>query len=104
MSNVVHSFGTFSHDNLCKRTANKRVKEERSNSRIAGMNAMATSAATKTTTENSPVTSSGPVWVQCPGYRCLAYQDGEGNWRTFFNGTVLSKATPILNGLGKPSF
>jgi hypothetical protein len=24
-----------------------------------------------------------PVWVQCVGYRCLAYRDREGLWRNF---------------------
>ena len=30
-----------------------------------------------------------PVWVQCPGFRCLAYLDAEGKWRTLFRGKEL---------------
>ena len=36
-----------------------------------------------------------PVWVQCPGFRCLAYRDGQGNWRTFFQGDVLADAVSV---------
>ena len=26
-----------------------------------------------------------PVWVQCEGYRTMAYRDKEGKWRNFYN-------------------
>ena len=29
-------------------------------------------------------------WVQCRGYRCLAYRDAEGRWVNFYTGKVLT--------------
>ena len=32
------------------------------------------------------------VWVQCHGYRCLAYHDAKGRWVNFYTGTLLTGA------------
>ena len=37
-----------------------------------------------------PVTGSGePVWVQCEGFRCLAYLNERGEWRAYPNGAKI---------------
>jgi hypothetical protein len=46
---------------------------------------------TTRTETNDPGAAVGAVWVQCPGFRCLAYQDEQGRWRTFFSGEILSQ-------------
>jgi hypothetical protein len=61
--------------------------------RIACMQQCETSKTTETNA--SSVRLGVPVWVQCPGFRCLAYQDAAGGWRTFFRGETLSQAVPI---------
>lgn len=38
-----------------------------------------------------------PVWVQCDGYRCLAYQNQQGEWLAFHNGTKLAKVVKVLH-------
>jgi hypothetical protein len=30
------------------------------------------------------------VWVQCKGYRCLAYRDATGKWINFYTGKELT--------------
>jgi hypothetical protein len=30
------------------------------------------------------------VWVQCKGYRCLAFRDASGRWINFYNGQLLT--------------
>jgi len=30
------------------------------------------------------------IWVQCHGYRCLAYRNAKGRWVNFYTGRVLS--------------
>jgi hypothetical protein len=65
---------------MCDRTATPE--------RIAGMKMIETATVTDS---NGPKASSGaPVWVQCPGFRCLAYQDVSGKWRTYSRGEVLA--------------
>jgi len=32
------------------------------------------------------------TWVQCHGYRCLAYHDAKGRWINFYNGKVLTQS------------
>lgn len=41
-----------------------------------------------------------PVWVQCEGYRCLAYLDREGFWRVFSNGKRLPDSVRVLDDEG----
>ena len=36
-----------------------------------------------------------PVWVQCVGFRCLAYRDRKGLWRNFRTHEHL----PLVTGL-----
>ena len=37
--------------------------------------------------------NSGPLtWVQCHGYRCLAYRDARGRWMNFYTRTLLTGA------------
>jgi hypothetical protein len=31
------------------------------------------------------------IWVQCHGYRCLAYRKANGRWVNFYTGKVLTK-------------
>ena len=38
-----------------------------------------------------------PVWVQCDGFRCLAYLDTKGAWRTFYDDSKLSGILKVLN-------
>jgi hypothetical protein len=38
-----------------------------------------------------------PVWVQCKGYRCLAYTDATGKRINFYNG---KKLTDFVNVIG----
>ena len=40
-----------------------------------------------------------PVWVQCEGFRCLAFQDKQGQWRAFF---YRSEFPRVLKVLGNP--
>jgi len=42
-----------------------------------------------------------PVWVQCDGFRCLAYLNRRGEWRAFSSGEKLPK---ILRVLAEPIF
>ena len=40
--------------------------------------------------------SKKPVLIKTDGYRCLAYQDYQGNWRTFYGGELISgKVEPL---------
>ena len=32
------------------------------------------------------------IWVQCHGYRCLAYHDPRGRWINFYTGTLITGA------------
>jgi hypothetical protein len=32
------------------------------------------------------------IWVQCHGYRCLAYRDPRGRWINFYTGTLITGA------------
>ena len=34
--------------------------------------------------------------VQCDGYRCLAYVDGEGKWRNVANDVLVPQVTEIV--------
>lgn len=38
-----------------------------------------------------------PVWVQCEGFRCLAYRDRRGDWRTFARDEKLPRVVRVLN-------
>jgi len=37
-----------------------------------------------------------PVWVQCEGYRCLAYLDDTGKWINFYTGKKLTDFIEII--------
>ena len=36
------------------------------------------------------------VWVQCKGYRCLAYSDANGKWINFYTGKKLQDFVRII--------
>jgi hypothetical protein len=36
------------------------------------------------------------VWVQCKGYRCLAYSDATGKWINFYNDKKLTDFVKII--------
>jgi len=36
------------------------------------------------------------VWVQCKGYRCLAYLDATGKWINFYTGKKLTDFVKII--------
>jgi len=36
------------------------------------------------------------VWVQCNGYRCLAYLDATGKWVNFYTGKKLKDFIKII--------
>lgn len=40
-----------------------------------------------------------PVWVQCDGFRCLAYLDHRGEWRTFCTNAILTDVVKVLSRL-----
>jgi len=63
----------------------------------------ATATVTNGESEACERSDTGPVWVQCPGFRCLAYLDEDGKWRTFFNSEVLP-ATVIVIDLNNETF
>jgi hypothetical protein len=60
---------------------------------------MSAKAHSKPDTENSgkPMRS-GPdvVWVQCEGYRCMAYIDAKGKWISFPNRKVLTDVVRVI--------
>ena len=38
-----------------------------------------------------------PVWVQCEGYRCLAFQDKKGDWWSFYDRTRIPNVLKVLD-------
>jgi len=36
------------------------------------------------------------VWVQCRGYRCLAYVDATGKWINFYTGKKLADFVEVI--------
>ena len=36
------------------------------------------------------------VWVQCEGYRCLAYLDAKGKWINFYTGEKLTENFTVI--------
>ena len=36
------------------------------------------------------------VWVQCKGYRCLAYSDATGEWINFYTGKKLTNFVKVI--------
>ena len=36
------------------------------------------------------------VWVQCEGYRCMAYLDPKGNWVSFSTRKVLTDVVRVI--------
>jgi len=37
------------------------------------------------------------VWVQCKGYRCLAYRDAQGKWVNFYSGEKLTNFIRVVS-------
>jgi len=37
-----------------------------------------------------------PVWIQCKGYRCLAYLDLKGKWINLYTGKKLTDFVKVL--------
>ena len=40
-----------------------------------------------------------PVWVQCDGYRTIAYRDAEGKWRSVAKSEVLTGDVKVIEPL-----
>jgi len=36
------------------------------------------------------------VWVQCKGYRCMAYADAAGRWINFYTGSVVNDVVGVI--------
>jgi len=36
------------------------------------------------------------VWVQCNGFRCLAYRENDGNWRTAYGNKKLTDVVRVI--------
>lgn len=36
------------------------------------------------------------IWVQCEGYRCLAYMDAAGKWINFYTGEKLMDFVKVI--------
>lgn len=43
-----------------------------------------------------PAMTSLPVWVQCKGYRCLAYQNPAGKWMNFYTDRRLADFVKLI--------
>lgn len=43
------------------------------------------------------VTPDQLVWVQCPAFHCLAYQNAQGHWMNFYTGKRLKGAVKVIN-------
>ena len=37
-----------------------------------------------------------PVWVQCPGFRTMAFRDAKGAWRTVARGQELKVSVEVI--------
>ena len=48
------------------------------------------------TREKAAMPSGTPVLVQCAGFRCLAYQDGSGKWRSIYSHEPLPGTIEII--------
>jgi hypothetical protein len=51
----------------------------------------------KESVQRQNVSSDGPVWVQCVGFRCLAYLNQSGEWRAYSSGMKLPEVVKVLN-------
>ena len=38
-----------------------------------------------------------PVWVQCPGFRTMAFRDAKGVWRTVARGQELKVPVAVIH-------
>jgi hypothetical protein len=47
-------------------------------------------------TRKQPITYNDLVWVQCKGYRCLAYTDSKGQWINFYTGKELTDFVKVI--------
>jgi hypothetical protein len=60
---------------------------------------MSAKAHSKTDTENTgkPLRAGlDLVWVQCEGYRCMAYHDAKGKWVSFSTRKVLTDVVGVI--------
>ncbi len=46
--------------------------------------------------EKAPL-SGRMVWVQCKGYRCLAFRDEQDRWVNFYNGERLTDFVRVIH-------
>jgi len=53
--------------------------------------------ATRPKDKVQPAITSLPVWVQCKGYRCLAYQHPKGKWMNFYTGKGLTDFVKVID-------
>ena len=52
---------------------------------------------TKNSQLSGPVsTDKDLVWVQCKGFRCLAYSDAAGKWINFYTGKKLTDFVKVI--------
>jgi hypothetical protein len=47
--------------------------------------------------QKQPAVTGEPVWVQCDGFRCMAYLNERGEWRAYSNGAKLSDVLQVLS-------
>jgi hypothetical protein len=47
--------------------------------------------------QKQAVSAGEPVWVQCDGFRCLAYVNQRGEWRSYSSGARLSDGVTVLS-------
>jgi len=47
-------------------------------------------------TRKQPITHVDLVWVQCKGFRCLAYTDPNGQWINFYTGKRLPDFPEVI--------
>ena len=46
--------------------------------------------------DKHPTTYDDLVWVQCKGYRCLAFADKSGKWINFYTGKKLKDFVKVV--------
>jgi hypothetical protein len=49
--------------------------------------------------QKQPVPIGVPMWVQCEGYRCLAFMNRKGEWRAYSD---CGKLTGVIKVLSEP--
>jgi hypothetical protein len=46
--------------------------------------------------EEKTTRSGEPVWVKCEGFRCLAFLDAQGQWRAFYDRSLLTGVVEVI--------